>query len=200
LPPLQDTYEWIFTQHRHFLTSSSLTPSSTPSTFSTPSTHLITDTSLINLRGTVDWSNGCMSQQKMWWMDKNNVVQWVYSQLTCILLFAVIKWTYSMHMLSVIFCGRCSFFVLNMGAKNLGKIQPLGHFSGLALRKKLRFCMFGRKIKINRDLVGMLRNFTYTFIKIHIEGVKSLVAFRISLDFFCWLKHAKSQLLLKSRT
>ena len=43
---------------------------------------------------------------------------------------------------------------------------------------------FGRKIKINRNLFRILRNFTYTSIKIHIDDVKSFVTFRISLDFF----------------
>jgi len=47
------------------------------------------------------------------------------------------------------------FFVLNMSAKNSEKFQPLGHFFELAHGKKLRFLWFGRKIKINRDLVGI---------------------------------------------
>ena len=43
---------------------------------------------------------------------------------------------------------------------------------------------FGRKIKINRNLFRILRNFTDTSIKIHIDDVKSFVTFRISLNFF----------------
>jgi len=46
------------------------------------------------------------------------------------------------------------------------------------------FSRFGRNIKINRDLVGIQQNFIDTSIKIHIEYMKSFVAFRISLDFF----------------
>jgi len=46
------------------------------------------------------------------------------------------------------------------------------------------FTRFGRKIKINRNLFRILRNFTDTSIKIHIDDVKSLLTFRICLDFF----------------
>jgi len=53
-----------------------------------------------------------------------------------------------------------------MRAKNCEKIHPLGHFSRRALVKKLQFC--SRKIKRNRDLVGMLQNFTHTSIKKYI--------------------------------
>ena len=63
------------------------------------------------------------------------------------------------------------FFFLNMSTKNREKIQPLGYFFGLALGNKCDFVWFGRKIKINRDLVGMQRNFIDTSIKIHIEDV-----------------------------
>jgi len=52
------------------------------------------------------------------------------------------------------------------------------------VEKNCDFAWFGRKIKINRDLVGMQRNFIETSIKIHIEDVQSFVTFRISLDFF----------------
>jgi len=48
--------------------------------------------------------------------------------------------------------------------------------------------MVRSKIKINRDLVGMQRNFTDTSIKIHIEDVKNFVTFRISLDFFLFFQ------------
>ena len=71
-----------------------------------------------------------------------------------------------------------------MSAKKREKVQPLGHFFGLALEKNCDFVWFGRKIKINRDLVEMLRNFIDTSIKIHIDDVKSFVTFRISVDFF----------------
>jgi len=71
-----------------------------------------------------------------------------------------------------------------MSAKNSEKFQPLGHFFELAHGKKLRFLWFGRKIKINRDLVGIQWNFIDTSIKIHIEDVQSFVTFWISLDFF----------------
>jgi len=60
------------------------------------------------------------------------------------------------------------FFVLNMRETNREKIQSLGNFSGLTLGKNCKFARFSQKIKINRDLVGMLRNFTDTYIKIHI--------------------------------
>jgi len=56
-----------------------------------------------------------------------------------------------------------------MSAKKCEKVQPLGHFSGLA---------------INRDLDEMLRNFIDTSIKIHIDNVQSFVTFQISVDFF----------------
>jgi len=68
-----------------------------------------------------------------------------------------------------------NMFFLNMRAKNREKIQPLGHFSRRAIGKKnCDFARLGRKIKINRELVGMLQNFTYTFTKIDIEGLQSL--------------------------
>jgi len=50
--------------------------------------------------------------------------------------------------------------------------------------KNCDFAWFGRKIKINRDLVEMLQNFIDTYIKRHIDDVQSFVTFRISLDFF----------------
>ncbi len=56
-----------------------------------------------------------------------------------------------------------------MSAKKCEKVQPLGHFSRLA---------------INRDLDEMLRNFIDTSIKIHIDNVQSFVTFQISVDFF----------------
>jgi len=71
-----------------------------------------------------------------------------------------------------------------MSAKKREKVQPLGHFFGLALEKNYDFAWFGRKIKINRDLVEMLRNFIDTSIKIYIDDVQSFVTFRISVDFF----------------
>ena len=78
--------------------------------------------------------------------------------------------------------GDILVLVLNMSAKNCEKIQPLGHIFGLALRNFFRFCtVWSEK---NRDLVLMLRNFTDTPIKIHIDYVQSSVAFQISLDFF----------------
>jgi len=61
--------------------------------------------------------------------------------------------------------GDVIFFVLNMSAKKREKDQPLGHFFGLALEKNYDFAWFGQKIKINRDLVEMLRNFIDTSIK-----------------------------------
>ena len=60
--------------------------------------------------------------------------------------------------------------------------------TGLALEKNCDFAWFGRKIKINRDLVEMLRNFIDTSIKIHIDDVKSFVTFRISVDFFLFFQ------------
>jgi len=71
-----------------------------------------------------------------------------------------------------------------MSAKNRKKVQPLGHFFGLALVKNCDFAWFVQKIEINRDLVEMLRNFIDTSIKIHIDDVQSFVTFRISVDFF----------------
>jgi len=71
-----------------------------------------------------------------------------------------------------------------MSAKKREKVQPLGHFFGLALEKNCDFAWFGQKIEINRDLVEMLRNFTDISIKIHIDDVKSFITFRISVDFF----------------
>jgi hypothetical protein len=76
------------------------------------------------------------------------------------------------------------FFFLNMHAKNGEKIQLLGHFSECALGKNCDFVRFGQKIKINLDLVGMLQNFTDNYIKIHIVGLHSFVAFRINIDLF----------------
>jgi len=76
------------------------------------------------------------------------------------------------------------FLVLNMRAKIVKKIQPLCHFSGLTLEKKLRFCTVQLKIKINHNLAKMLRNFIDTSIKIHIEDLQSSVTFRISLNIF----------------
>jgi len=52
------------------------------------------------------------------------------------------------------------------------------------LKKYNDFAWFGRKIKINRDLVEMLLNFIDTSIKIHIDDVQSFVTFRISVFFF----------------
>jgi hypothetical protein len=43
------------------------------------------------------------------------------------------------------FVGEVIFFVLNMSAKNHEKVQPLGHFFGLELGKKLGFCMVRSK-------------------------------------------------------
>jgi len=84
------------------------------------------------------------------------------------------------------------FFVLNMSAKVVKKIQPIGHFSGLTLEKNYDFAQFDRKIKISRDLVGVLRNFTDTSIKIHIYDVQSSIAYRTRLNFFYLIKCAKS--------
>jgi len=64
-----------------------------------------------------------------------------------------------------------------MCAKNREKILPLGHFSRRALEKNCDFERFGRKIKINQDLVGMLRNLTDT-------DLQSSVKFRTNLDLF----------------
>jgi len=69
------------------------------------------------------------------------------------------------------------FFVLNMSAKKREKVQPLGHFFGLALEKKIDFAWFGQIFEINRDLVERLRNFIDTSIKIHIDDVQSFVTF-----------------------
>jgi len=52
------------------------------------------------------------------------------------------------------------------------------------IQKNCDFTWFGRKIKINRDLVGILRNFIDNSIKIHIVGLQSFVAFRISIGLF----------------
>jgi len=71
-----------------------------------------------------------------------------------------------------------------MSAKNREKVQPLGHFFGLAFEKNCDFAWFGKIIEISRDLVEMLRNFIDTSIKIHIDDVQSFVTFRISVDFF----------------
>jgi len=71
-----------------------------------------------------------------------------------------------------------------MSAKKREKVQFQGHFFGLALEKNYDFAWFGQKIKINRDLVEMLRNFIDTSIKIHIDDVQSFKTFRISVDFF----------------
>jgi len=71
-----------------------------------------------------------------------------------------------------------------MSGKKREKVQPLGHFFGLALEKNCDFAVFGQKIEINRDLVEMLRNFIDTSIKVHIDDVQSFVTFRISVDFF----------------
>jgi len=57
------------------------------------------------------------------------------------------------------------------------KFKLLEIFPDSHLEKNCYFARFCRKIKINRDLVGMLRNFTDTSIKIHIEDVQSFVAF-----------------------
>jgi len=84
-----------------------------------------------------------------------------------------------------------------MTAKNREKIQPLGHFFGLELEKNCDFARFGRKIKINRDLVEMLQNFRDTSIKIHI-GFAKFRSIPNKSPFFLFLlpKHAKSQLML----
>jgi len=71
-----------------------------------------------------------------------------------------------------------------MSEKKHEKVQPLGHFFGLALEKNCDFALFGQKIEINRDLLEMLRNSIDTSIKIHIDDVKSFVTFRINFDFF----------------
>jgi len=95
------------------------------------------------------------------------------------------------------------FFVLNMSAKKRGKVQPLGHFFGLALEKNCDFALFCQKIEINRDLVEMLQNFIDTSIKIHIDDVQSYVTFRISVDFFyffnCEFAHFDRKNKKKSR-
>jgi len=57
-------------------------------------------------------------------------------------------------------------------------------FAALKCSSNCDFTRFGRNIKINRNLFWILRNFTETSIKIHIDDVKSFVTFRISLDFF----------------
>jgi len=75
-----------------------------------------------------------------------------------------------------------------MGAKKREKVQPLGHFFGLALEKNYDFAWFGQKIEINRDLVEMLRSFIDTSIKIHIDDVQSFVTFRISVNFFLFFQ------------
>jgi len=61
--------------------------------------------------------------------------------------------------------GDIIFFVLNMSAKKREKVQPVGHFFGLALEKNCDFAWFDQKIEINRDLVEMLQNFIDTSIK-----------------------------------
>jgi len=54
------------------------------------------------------------------------------------------------------------------------------------LGKNCDFAWFGRKIKIYRVLVEMLRKFIDISIKMHIDDVQSFVTFRISVDFFCY--------------
>jgi len=71
-----------------------------------------------------------------------------------------------------------------MSANKREKVQPLGHFFGLALEKNCDFALFSQKIEINRNLVEMLRNFIDTCIKIHIDDLQSFVTLRISVDFF----------------
>jgi len=57
-------------------------------------------------------------------------------------------------------------------------------FAALKCSSSCDFTRFGRKIKINRNLFRILRNFTDTSIKTHIDDVQSFVTFRVSLDFF----------------
>jgi len=78
-----------------------------------------------------------------------------------------------------------------MSAENREKVQRLGHFFGLVIGKNCHFVWFGRKIRINRHLVEMLRNFIDTSIKIHINNVQSFVTFRISVDFFIFFNVRK---------
>ena len=64
-----------------------------------------------------------------------------------------------------------------MSAKNHEKIQPLGHFSRLALEKKLRFYTVWSK---NQNKSRLSRNATKLYInlyKIHIADLQSFVAF-----------------------
>jgi hypothetical protein len=69
-----------------------------------------------------------------------------------------------------IFCGRCSFFVPNMGAKNREKVQLLGHIFGPALWKKQRFYMIRSK---NKNKSRLSRNATkiyrHLYKKMHID-------------------------------
>jgi len=67
--------------------------------------------------------------------------------------------------------------------KIVKKFNLYDTFSDSHLKKNCDYAWFGRKIKINRDLVGMLRNFISTSIKIHLEDVQSFVTFWISLNF-----------------
>jgi hypothetical protein len=73
-----------------------------------------------------------------------------------------------------------------MNAKNREKIQLLASRLSWTRtwEKNYDFAHFGRKIKINLELVGMLQNFGDTSIKIYIEDLQISVAFRISLDLF----------------
>ena len=47
-----------------------------------------------------------------------------------------------------------------MSAKKREKVQPLGHYFGLALEKKLRFCMVRAK---NRNKSRLSRNATKVY-------------------------------------
>jgi len=51
-------------------------------------------------------------------------------------------------------------------------------------KKNCDFAWFSQKIKINWDLVEMLRKFIDTSIKIRIDDVQSFVTLRVSVNFF----------------
>jgi len=81
--------------------------------------------------------------------------------------------------------------------KNSWKNSTCRSLFGTCTWKKMRFLRFGQKIKINPDLVEMLRNFTNTSVKIHIEDMQSSITFVMCRFFsFFSIETCKSQLML----
>jgi len=84
-----------------------------------------------------------------------------------------------------------------MSAKNRKKIQPLGHISGLALRKKLQFCNVRLK---NQNKSRLSLNATKLYRHLYKNTYRGCAKFRSILNKFrifkfFRLKRAKSQLM-----